>query len=115
MFDMLKQLKEMKSKVEDFKKSIENAAFFGQDSNNVVKVKISGKGALLDIDISKNLINIQGNLDSKIMIITNIPSSEEDKEGKVLVGENYDLFINILSSINLSLNDFIFSRVSFLT
>ena len=39
------------------------------------------------------------------MIITNIPSPEEDKEGRVLVGENYDLFINILSSINLSLND----------
>ena len=56
-------------------------------------------------DISKNSINIQGNLDSKIMIITNIPSPEEDKEGRVLVGENYDLFINILSSINLSLND----------
>ena len=53
-------------------------------------------------DISKNSISIQGNLDSKIMIITNIPSPEEDKEGKVLVGENYDLFINILSSINLS-------------
>ena len=28
-------------------------------------------------DISKNSINIQGNLDSKIMIITNIPSPEE--------------------------------------
>ena len=33
-------------------------------------------------NISKNSIKIQGNLNSKIMIITNIPSPEEDKEGK---------------------------------
>ncbi len=48
-------------------------------------------------NISKNLNKMQGNLNSKIMIITNIPSPEEDKEGKVLVGKSYDLFINILS------------------
>ena len=36
-------------------------------------------------NISKNLNKIQGNLNSKIMIITNIPSPEEDKKGKVLV------------------------------
>jgi len=52
-------------------------------------------------DISKNSIKIQGNLNSKIMIITNVPSPEEDKEGKILVGKSYDLFINIFSSINL--------------
>ena len=66
MFDMLKQLKEMKSKVEDFKRSIENATFFGHDSNNFVKVKISGKGVLLDIDIVKNL-NEEQNLERLIM------------------------------------------------
>tara|TARA_B100000686_G_scaffold149590_1_gene156851 strand:- start:11307 stop:11612 length:306 start_codon:yes stop_codon:yes gene_type:complete len=54
MFDMLKQMKEMKSKIKDFKDSVEQATFFGQDSNNIIKVKISGKGILLDIDISKD-------------------------------------------------------------
>ena len=62
-------------------------------------------------NISKNLSKIQGNLNSKIMIITNIPSPEEDKEGKVLVGKSYDLFINILSSINLSLDSVCFTPV----
>ena len=62
-------------------------------------------------NISKNLNKIQGNLNSKIMIITNIPSPEEDKEGKVLVGKRYDLFINILSSINLSLDSICYTPV----
>ena len=85
MFDMLKQLKEMKSKVEDFKKSIENAAFFGQDSNNVVKVKISGKGALLDIDISKDLIDYQ-NIESLIM--------EAYNNAKLQADNFYDIEVN---------------------
>ena len=62
-------------------------------------------------NISKNLNKIQGNLNSKIMIITNIPSPEEDKEGKVLIGKNYDLFINILSSINLSLDNICYTPI----
>ena len=62
-------------------------------------------------NISKNLSKIQGNLNSKIMIITNIPSPEEDKKGKVLVGKNYDLFINMLSSINLSLDSICFTPI----
>ena len=82
---MLKQLKEMKSKVEDFKKSIENAAFFGQDSNNVVKVKISGKGALLDIDISKDLIDYQ-NIESLIM--------EAYNNAKLQADNFYDIEVN---------------------
>lgn len=62
-------------------------------------------------NISKNLNKIQGNFNSKIMIITNIPSPEEDNEGKVLVGKSYDLFINILSSINLSLDSICYTPV----
>ena len=62
-------------------------------------------------NISKNLSKIQGNLNSKIMIITNIPSPEEDKKGKVLVGKNYDLFINMLSSINLSLDSICYAPI----
>ena len=51
MFDMLKQLKEMKSKVEDLKRSIENT-FFGMIQMMVLlKLKYHGKGVLLDIDI----------------------------------------------------------------
>ncbi len=54
MFDMLKQLKEMKTKIADFKHTIENASFFGQDISNKVRVKVSGKGALLEIDINED-------------------------------------------------------------
>ena len=62
-------------------------------------------------NISKNSIRTQGNLNSKIMMITNIPSPLEDKEGKVLVGKNYNLFINILSSINLSIDNLCFTPI----
>ena len=54
MFDMLKQLKEMKSKITEFKRSIEAATFFGQDSTNNVNVKVSGKSVMLDISISED-------------------------------------------------------------
>ena len=62
-------------------------------------------------NISKNSIKIQGNLNSKIMIITNIPSAVEDIKGKVLVGKSYNLFINMLSSINLSLDHLCFTPI----
>ena len=72
MFDMLKQLKEMKSKVEDFKKSIENAAFFGQDSNNVVKVKISRNKNLKELLRLVNLSGISLGLLGKINYLLNL-------------------------------------------
>ena len=62
-------------------------------------------------NISKNSIKIQGNLNSKIMVITNIPTSAEDMNGKVLVGKSYNLFINMLSSINLSLDNLCFTPI----
>ena len=51
MFNMLKQAQEMKSKFSDLKRNIENTFFFGESSDGLVKVKVNGKGALLDISI----------------------------------------------------------------
>ena len=48
---MLKQAQEMKSKFSDLKRNIENTFFFGESSDGLVKVKVNGKGALLDISI----------------------------------------------------------------
>ena len=51
MFNMLKQAQEMKPKFSDLKRNIENTFFFGESSDGLVKVKVNGKGALLDISI----------------------------------------------------------------
>ena len=51
MFNMLKQVQEMKSKFSDLKRNIENTFFFGESSDGLIKVKVNGKGALLDISI----------------------------------------------------------------
>jgi len=51
MFNMLKQAQEMKSKFSDFKKNIENTFFFGESPDGLVKVKVNGKGILIDISI----------------------------------------------------------------
>ncbi len=62
MFDMLKQLKEMKTKIAEFKNTIENASFYGNDISNKVRVKVSGRGALLEIDIaddSRGSLNLE--------------------------------------------------------
>ena len=59
MFNMLKQVQEMKSKFSDLKKNIENTFFFGESSDGLIKVKVNGKGALLDISILyKNIEDI---------------------------------------------------------
>ena len=78
MFDMLKQMKEMKLKITEFKDSVENATFFGQDSNNIARVKISGKGILLDIDIAKDLRDQEG-LEKMVLEAYNNAKIEADK------------------------------------
>ena len=52
--------------------------------------------------IAKNTIFFDGNSKSKIMVICNIPDSNEDNLGQSLVAEKGDLFDNIISSIGLS-------------
>ena len=52
MFSMLKQAQEMKSKFSELKKNIENTFFFGESSDGKVKVKVTGKGVLIDVSIN---------------------------------------------------------------
>jgi uracil-DNA glycosylase family 4 len=52
--------------------------------------------------IAKNTIFFDGNSKSKIMVICNVPDSNEDNLGQSLVAEKGDLFDNIISSIGLS-------------
>jgi len=74
---MLQQLKDMKSKISDFKKIIENAAFFGKSSDGKVQVKVSGKGILLNVDISESLSNRE-NINLDILEAYNNAKSEAD-------------------------------------
>ena len=51
MLNMLKQAQEMKSNFAKLKQNIENTFFFGESSDGLVKVKINGKGVLVDLSI----------------------------------------------------------------
>tara|TARA_A100000164_G_scaffold82239_1_gene70003 strand:+ start:99015 stop:99749 length:735 start_codon:yes stop_codon:yes gene_type:complete len=96
--------KEKKSEIEKFEGNFHsnlNNLKNINDVNNYLKNFINCELK----NISKNSISITGNLNSKIMMVCNIPNSEEDNKGEIIIEKNRDLFINILSSINLSLND----------
>ena len=51
MLNMLKQAQEMKSNFAKLKQNIENTFFFGESSDGFVKVKVNGKGLLVDLSI----------------------------------------------------------------
>ena len=51
ILNMLKQAQEMKSNFAKLKQNIENTFFFGESSDGLVKVKINGKGVLVDLSI----------------------------------------------------------------
>jgi len=66
MFSMLKQAQEIKSKFSELKKNIDNSIFEGESIDGVVKVKVTGKGKLVDISISDNNYENNNSLESSI-------------------------------------------------
>ena len=52
MFSMLKQAQEMKSKFSELKNNVDSTFFFGENPDGTVKVKVTGKGILVDISIN---------------------------------------------------------------
>ena len=68
MFNMLKQAQEMKSKFSEMKKNIENTFFFGESHDGFVKVKVNGKGLLIDISISHEQIEDISQIENLIKV-----------------------------------------------
>ena len=66
MFSMLKQAQEMKSKFSDLKQNIDNTFFFGESSDGKAKVKVTGKGVLIDLSIEHKKNDDNSNLESSI-------------------------------------------------
>jgi len=66
MFGMLKQAQEMKSKFADLKKNIESTFFFGESPDGKVKVKVTGKGVLIDVSINNEQYEDNGSLENSI-------------------------------------------------
>ena len=66
MFSMLKQAQEIKSKFSELKKNIDNRFFEGVSIDGIVKVKVTGKGKLVDISISENNYEDNSFLESSI-------------------------------------------------
>jgi nucleoid-associated protein EbfC len=76
MFSMLKQAQEMKTKFSELKKNIENTFFFGESKDGKVKVKVTGKGLLVDISINKE------NYDEKNILENEIKSAYFEAKNK---------------------------------
>ena len=68
MFGMLKQAQEMKSKFSELKKNIEGTFFFGESSDGQVKVKVTGKGVLIDVSINHELNDDNNALENSIKL-----------------------------------------------
>ena len=51
-FDVLKQAQDLKGKVSELKYKLDNTNFVGKDDEGQVEVTVSGKGTLLDLNIS---------------------------------------------------------------
>ena len=66
MFGMLKQAQEMKSKFADLKKNIESTFFFGESPDGKVKVKVTGKGVLIDVSINHEKNDDNSSLENSI-------------------------------------------------
>jgi DNA-binding YbaB/EbfC family protein len=66
MLNMLKQAQEMKSKFSELKKNIDNTFFFGESIDGLVKVKVNGKGLLVDLTIEYENIKDKSQLESLV-------------------------------------------------
>ena len=61
--------------------------------------------------IRTNVVFGEGNINSKMVILTEFPSSEEDYYGKPIAGKTEELLRRMLLSINLNINDFFITPV----
>ena len=66
MFSMLKQAQEMKSKFSELKNNIDNTFFFGESPDGKIKIKVTGKGVLIDVSINNEQYEDNGSLENSI-------------------------------------------------
>ena len=79
MFGMLKQAQEMKSKFADLKKNIESTFFFGESPDGKVKVKVTGKGVLIDVSINHEKNDDNSSLENNIKSAYNEAKKKADE------------------------------------
>ena len=65
-FNVLKQAQDLKGKVSELKYKLENTNFVGKDDEGQVEVIVSGKGILLDLNISPECLGDSSLLKKKI-------------------------------------------------
>ena len=79
MFSMLKQAQEMKSKFSVLKKNIDSTFFFGESPDGRVKVKVTGKGVLIDVSINQEPNNDNSTLEKSIKLAYNEAKKKADE------------------------------------
>lgn len=65
-FNVLKQAQDLKTKVSELKQKLENTHFVAKDETGQVEITISGKGILLDLNISSDFVDNTTSLKLKI-------------------------------------------------
>ena len=81
-FNVLKQAQDLKGKVSELKYKLENTNFVGKDDEGQVEVIVSGKGILLDLNISPESLGDSSLLKNKIREAYNNAKVEADRFSK---------------------------------
>ena len=81
-FNVLKQAQDLKGKASELKYKLENTNFIGKDDEGQVEVIVSGKGILLDLNISPECLADSSLLKKKIRAAYNNAKVEADRFSK---------------------------------
>ena len=81
-FNVLKQAQDLKGKVSELKYKLDNTNFVGKDDEGQVEVIVSGKGTLLDLNISPECLVDSSLLKNKIREAYNNAKVEADRFSK---------------------------------
>ena len=91
---------------ENFKKLLKNNTYFSENNLEKIKNAIANCEKCPLCRVRKQPIWGEGDLEAKLMLITEFPDKDEDFYGKPFVGAMGEFLEKILKSINLTRKDF---------
>uniref|UniRef100_A0A7V5XGW6 Type-4 uracil-DNA glycosylase n=1 Tax=Thermodesulfobacterium geofontis TaxID=1295609 RepID=A0A7V5XGW6_9BACT len=90
----------------NFKKLLQNNVYFSENTLEKIKNAIANCEKCPLCRVRKQPVWGEGDLEAKLMLITEFPDKDEDFYGKPFVGAIEELLEKILKSINLTRKDF---------
>jgi nucleoid-associated protein EbfC len=77
--DMMKQVQELQTRMQDMQAKIEATTVTGQSGGGLVKVTLNGKGRMMDVAIDPSLLKA----DEKQIVEDLLVAAHEDAKGKI--------------------------------